>query len=290
MNGPTDPPGGLATRVRARAAHLRLGVRERLAKTMRLRDDGLEYTYRCATFDEYNRAASLFYKEPGTFAWIAGELSDGDVFYDIGANMGIYSVPAARRVGAEGLVYAFEPHLANAERLLTNVLANGLQDRIRVVSSALHETSGFFEFKYRDLTAGTSMSQLESDRDAFGRALDPVASELKYATTVDDLVEAGTVRPADLVKIDVDGNELLILRGMRRLLTGERPPRAVQVEVNVDERAQVEEFMESCRFELAQRHLTEGIQRLIDGGADPESLPFNGIFRPLAGGRSAGTS
>jgi FkbM family methyltransferase len=278
---PTPPRlGGLAERIRGRGARTRLDLRRLLAKTVTVRHDGHEYSYRCATFDEYMRAHSLFWKEPGTFRLITAELRPGDVFHDIGANMGIYSIPAARRVGEEGVVYAFEPHVGNAQSLLENVQANGLQDRVRVISCALHEASGFFDFKYQDLTAGTSMSQLESDRDAFGRELRPVASELKYAIALDDLVEGGTVRTPDLVKIDVDGNELLVLRGMRRLLTGERRPRAVQVEVNVDEREELEEFMASCRYELAERHLTEGIQRQLDAGADPATLPFNGIFRP----------
>jgi FkbM family methyltransferase len=262
---------------------VRLELRDRLSKTMTVRHGDAEYTYRCATLDEYQRAESLFYKEPGTFRLITAELRPGDVFFDIGANMGIYSVPAAARVGADGAVYSFEPHVANARSLLENVVNNGLQDRVRVLTCALHESSGFFDFKYQDLTAGSSMSQLDSDRDAFGRPLEPVASELKYATTVDELIAAGAVKPPDVVKIDVDGNELLVLRGMRALLTGGAPPRAVQVEVNVDEREELEEFMASSGFELAERHLTEGIQRLVDDGADPASQPFNGVFRPRAG-------
>lgn len=275
--------GSLAERIRGGRARTGFRLRERLSKTVTLRHDGAEYSYRCSTFDEYLRAESLFYKEPGTFGLITAELRPGDVFFDIGANMGIYSVPAALRVGAGGGVYAFEPHVANARSLLANVVINGLQDRVRVLTCALHESSGFFDFKYQDLTAGSSMSQLGSDRDAFGRPLEPVASELKYATTVDALIDAGAVRAPDVAKIDVDGNELLVLRGMHALLTGDSPPRAVQIEVNVEERDELEQFMSSSGFELAERHLTEGIQRLLDDGADPSSLPFNGVFRPRAG-------
>jgi FkbM family methyltransferase len=266
--------------LREKGARARFRLRDRLAKPMLLRDDGREYRYACASFDEYVRAESLFYKEPGTIRLVREELREGDVFYDIGANMGIYSVPAAVAVGKRGRVYAFEPHVANAESLLRNVSLNGLQDRVQVMSCALNDSPGFFDFKYEQLAPGTSMSQLGSDRDAFGRELRPEASELKFATTVDELVAGGAVEPADVVKIDVDGNELRILRGMRRLLEEPNRPRAVQVEVNVEGGRELVGYMEECGFECAERHYTEGFQGAVDSGADPSEIPYNGIFRP----------
>jgi FkbM family methyltransferase len=218
-------------------------------------------------------------REEGTIAWLSDEARAGDVFYDIGANVGIFTLYAGRRV-RPGLVYAFEPHIGNAVSLLDNVRENELQDVVRVFSCALSDRPGFFEFAYGDFRAGTSFSQLgerAAEETGAGTAQSP---ELKFATTIDTLIEDGTIRSPDLVKIDVDGQELEILRGMERLLRGDRPPRAIQVEVNVEEKQALTGYLAECGFDLAERHHSVGIRTRIEAGQDPEQLPFNGIFKP----------
>ena len=70
-----------------------------------------------ATSDiEQWRATSLLHKEAGTVAWISRSVGPGDVFYDVGANIGIYSLLAALCAGPAGRVFAFEPHLLNCSR------------------------------------------------------------------------------------------------------------------------------------------------------------------------------
>jgi FkbM family methyltransferase len=188
-------------------------------------------------------------------------------------------VPAARAVGESGRVFAFEPHVGNVRSLLQNVGANALTDRVSVISSALHESSGFFDFNYSDWTPGTALSQLDGDRDPFGDDLNAVGTELKYATTVDQLLADRVIEPATAVKIDVDGNELPILRGMRGLLIGSDRPRALQVEVNPEDGAGLLGFMAEVGYELADRHYTEGAERMLQRGDDPDSVPYNAIFR-----------
>lgn len=280
--GLNDRDGGKRTlpgRLRSGATRLRLAVRERLPELVAVDAADPPYLYLCESLDEYQRAVSLTWKEPGTFRFLREDLRPGDVFYDIGANMGIYTVPAARTVGQSGRVFAFEPHVGNVRSLLQNVGANELNDRVTVISSALHERSGFFDFNYSDWTPGTALSQLDGDRDPFGRDLSPVGAELKHATTIDELLADGVILPATMIKIDVDGNELPILRGMRGLLEGPDRPRAVQVEVNPDDREHLLAFMGEVGYEVADRHYTEGAERMLRGGDDPDSVPYNAIFR-----------
>jgi hypothetical protein len=104
---------------------------------------------------------------------------------------------------------------------------------------------------------------------------------LKHATTIDSLVETGIIRPPDLVKIDVDGNELMILRGMRRVLQGSHRPRAVQVEMNHRFKDELLAFMEACQFRLEARHHTLAGKKEIAKGRDPESIAYNALFRPF---------
>ena len=270
----------LQQKLRWGAARARFDLRKRLEHDIAVRDGDETYVFRCRSLDEYVRAESFHYKEKGTVALLRDELEAGDVFCDVGANIGIYTIPAAKHVGPAGRIYAFEPHAGNLVSLLENIALNGVSDRVSVLSCALHDATRVSDFRYTDLGAGTSMSQFESERDAFGRAVSPVALELKYAATLDDLIDSDVVRPPGLVKIDVDGNELLVLRGMRRLLAGESSPRAIQVEVNPDERDELMAFMTDARFDLASRHYTEGAERMLEAGMSEERVPFNGVFRP----------
>ena len=265
---------------RGRRVKTRFALRRHLGRPFVVEAGGETYRFACGSLDEYVRAHSFSWKERGTLAWIRDELRPGDVFFDVGANIGIYAIPAARKVGPDGRVYAFEPHVVNASSLLRNVGLNEVAERVRVLSCALNDGTGMFEFKYSDLEAGTSMSQLDADVDAFGRTLRPVAAETKFATTVDALIEQGAVRPPALVKIDVDGNEIRVLQGMRGLLTGSSRPRSIQVEVNPAERDELLSLMSDVGYELAERHYTEGAQRMLDRGDDPATVPVNGIFRP----------
>jgi FkbM family methyltransferase len=238
-----------------------------------------KYTYYCESDIEVWRARTMLFKEAGTIAWLSSELKDGDVFFDIGANIGQYTLFAARRIGATGGVFAFEPHVGNVQSLLRNLVLNRLTERVKVLSCALNDREGFFDFNYIAWIPGSSMSQLNERRDGEGRAFQPVFSELKYAVTADRLIESGAVRSPDLIKIDVDGNELLVLKGMSRLLSGPTPPRSLQVEINERYREQLLAFMNEHGFELATRHETLAGKKKLDANVSPVDVAHNAVFR-----------
>jgi FkbM family methyltransferase len=236
--------------------------------------------FRVRNVHEYNRATNALHNEPGTLRWIAGHVRPGDVFYDVGANVGVFSLLAAHRTGPGGHVVAFEPHAATIATLLENVVLNGLGERVDVLSCALHRTTGHLPFLYRSLVAGSGLSQVGATRDPFGHVAEPVARELKAVASADDLVAAGTIRPPDVIKIDVDGNEAEVLAGMHTLLTGPRRPRSVQVEVNPDGGPKVLELMSAVGYRETGRHRTLRIERLVREGADPATLGANVLFEP----------
>jgi len=269
---------GRRSLVSAGLTRARLALRSRLVQRVRVSDGEHVHVFRCEDPLEVTRAVTLLEKEAGTVRFIRTEVRPSDVFYDIGANIGLYTLVAARRLGDEGVVCAFEPHAANVMNLLRNVAENGLTDRVKVVSAALNDSTGFYPFDYRSDEPGSALSRLESE-GAAGEEFSPVFSELKYATTVDALVAAGTIPPADLVKLDVDGNEPLVLRGMSEHLSGERRPRAVQVEIDPETRVEVHELMGGFGYEVAERHDTMAGQELIESGQDPDHVVHNVVFR-----------
>ena len=268
----------IAHLARAAVALVRLRLRDGLAMEVGVEHGSARYRFSCGSFTEYLRATSLTTKEPGTVAWLASDIRPGDVVYDIGANVGIYTVVAAANVGQGGHVYAFEPHVANVASLLRNVSLNGVDGRVSVVSAALHDRDALTEFRYSDLTPGAALSEVAAAQDGPAADAPTVAVELKAAATVDRLVADGAIRPPDLVKLDVDGNELLVLRGMERTLR-QSAARALQVEINADHDQQLSAFLRERGFEPAERHFSGPAQRLIDRGQDPASLGVNVIFR-----------
>ncbi len=273
MSGPRDW-------LRSRAIDWLLPRRERIVRHVDAEAGGRHYRFACRNPVEIERATTLAHKEAGTIAWLHDSLGEGDRVVDVGANVGLYTVVAARLVGAEGRVYAFEPHLANAVSLLENLALNGLSERVRVYTLALGEREGFGPFHYFRFDAGTSQSQLDTPVDDQGRDFTAAAVERKVVRTLDGLVAAGEVERVDHVKIDVDGNELPILRGMRALLGGAARPKTVQVEVSPKRDDGIGAFMDELGWALATRHETRLGRERIAAGADPDSITHNRVYRP----------
>jgi len=132
----------------------------------------------------------------------------GAVTYDIGANVGYFSLLAAELAGPEGQVYAFEPLPRNVEFLRKHIKINHI-DNIKVVEAAVSDHSGEAHF---DLGASSAMGHLtETD----GIKVRMVA--------LDELLAAGELRPPDYMKVDVEGAEFEALKGARRLLEKYHP-------------------------------------------------------------------
>ena len=163
--------------------------RDALTCEVEIRAGEQAYRFRCTGMLELSRSMSLFTKESGTCAWILEEVQAGDVFYDIGANIGLYTVLAGRQVGPHGKVYGFEPHGPNFARLLDNVALNGLQNVVTPCSVALHDQPGFFAFNYVSAEAGSADSQLASRHRSAEIEYRPEIAELKYASSIDALLD-----------------------------------------------------------------------------------------------------
>jgi len=131
-----------------------------------------------------------------------------DVFFDIGANVGTYTCFAASTLDA-GNVASFEPEPTNAARLRENLELNGLDADIFEI--ALSDTDGTIDLAI----AGTDVGEGEHSI-----APDAQTDTIQVRTaTVDSLVEDDKIFAPSVVKIDVEGAELSVLRGMKKVLT-----------------------------------------------------------------------
>ena len=242
-----------------------------------LRDGAYEYQFVCHSTKERNRATRMFDKEKGTIAWLDRELRPDDVFFDIGANIGVYTIFGARRIGTAGAVFAFEPHIPNANSLIENILLNGQAHKVRLVSAALSNRESYDAFNYQSLQTASSTSQY--GRHAYeGENFDPVFVEIKHGCTVDTLCAKGVLRAPDVVKIDVDGLDFEVLDGMRGLLTSRDAPRSVQVELGSDSKPKIMQLCKDVGYVLTEKHWTQAGLDFIAEGNDPEDYPHYGIF------------
>ena len=174
------------------------------------------------------RVDSLFTKEPCTIDWIAG-FRPGEVLVDVGANVGMYTVWAAKTRGAR--VFAFEPESQNYSLLNRNLMLNGLGESVRAYCLALSDAPGFSELHLAALDPGRSCHQLGEKVDHNHRPARPQFSQGCVAARLDDLVRDGVVPPPQHIKIDVDGFEPKVIAGAAQVL---RTPqmRSLLIEVN----------------------------------------------------------
>ncbi|ONH30620.1 methyltransferase [Pseudofrankia asymbiotica] len=153
---------------------------------------------------------ALRYRPPALAPVFAAVLGPGDCCYDVGANIGVYTLWAAGLVRPSGQVHAFEPVPDTMAILEAMVRRNGLS-QVRLESRAIGATVGEIGMRvYRD-ASGLShpVTSLES------------ADRVAPLTTLDAYTERH--RPPDLIKIDVEGFEIDVLRGARNLLAAQSP-------------------------------------------------------------------
>lgn len=146
--------------------------------------------------------------------YLAATLEQGEVFLDIGANVGFYSLFAARRVGPSGRVFAFEPDPMTFESLRRSVRHNGF-DWVSCVNAALSDREGQMPFyTVSDGSAHSLVPEIESRARRYSGRVEV------RVTRLDDLTREGIVDPPriDLIKIDVEGEESRTVGGMRATL------------------------------------------------------------------------
>ena len=162
-------------------------------------------------------ASVLYYRlpDPAEMHFLVDMLADADVFVDVGAHAGVYSILASSVHGAS--VMAVEPSTATFHRLVENIDLNDADEQVTAVRMAVGNRCG----EARVSTGRDSMNTLVHDADQS----EPVA-----IATVDSLLADLGIESVTVIKIDVEGLELEVLAGAERTIAQSRP--ALIVEVN----------------------------------------------------------
>lgn len=176
------------------------------------------------------------YEQPVQQA-LASLARQGDVCYDIGANLGFFSILLGRLVGPTGIVHAFEPVPANAAVIERNTRLNEFNN-VRVMRVALTRSDGEAELLLAQHVGGAVLADAGAPPDPAGR--------LAVATAaVDSLLARGELAPPRLVKIDVEGAEMDVLLGMERTLREHAP--IIVLELDAATLTECESKVSLCR-------------------------------------------
>lgn len=202
---------------------------------------------------EQERAETYLSKEPETLDWLESNLSEKDVLFDVGANIGLYSLYAAK-VSPQCQIYAFEPAAHNYVRLCQNICINKAR-HIVPCNFPLADRETFAFLHVSSLEAGSALHSF-GEPSIYGNGSGPVAMRQgALSTTLDALVLRHQVPQPTLLKIDVDGTEERILCGARSILES-KTLRSVLVEVNLADCKEGESLadrMKGFGFTLAKR-------------------------------------
>jgi FkbM family methyltransferase len=183
------------------------------------------------------RANGALEKEPDTIQWIDG-FQPGDVLWDVGANVGVFSLYAAKRPGIR--VLAFEPMAENYAALCVNIFESSLSERVVPYCIAFAGTTALGVLNLAAREAGTSLHQFGKSGERsryFKDSVSDVQGMIGY--TIDDFIAQFTPPFPTHLKLDVDGLEWSILRGAPKTLRDSRL-RSIMVELNLNDEKELD--------------------------------------------------
>jgi FkbM family methyltransferase len=159
--------------------------------------------------------------EPDVTRWVTSSLKPGDVFVDVGAHVGYYTLLAGKLVGESGRVVGVEPNPATFARLQRDVALNPFRNiAVRKVACTDQETTLKFFQAPIDNTGTSSINKTNAHE----------GNEISVpGVPLDKIVQDLGIKRVDLVKIDVEGAEMMVLGGMTNILAAYHPKVSIEL-------------------------------------------------------------
>ncbi len=224
----------------------------------------------------------LFEKE--TSQAIRRLVTNNSIVIDIGANIGAHTLPMAKLVGKKGKVYAIEPTKYAYSKLTKNLLINkSLSKRVQSDQIMLINNDG--KGKVKDLYSSWPLSVRSKDEKRHS-VHQGVLRTISGAgeVTLDDYVSMNNITSLDLIKLDVDGNELDVLSGAENVLTKMKP--VIIMELAPEQYDNQSDFIKVVEmlvsFDYKYYSLNEKIQYPSDPYALIKNIPKNGSINVVA--------
>ncbi len=178
------------------------------------------------------RVDTFFSKEPETLEWINSfEKKDNLIFWDIGANVGLYSIYNALK-NIDSTTIAFEPSSSNLRVLTRNISINNLEKSIKVFTMPLTNKENSFQIMNEgNFVEGGALNSFGQKFNFEGKEFDSTMKYSLMGTSINYLIENSILEMPDYIKIDVDGIEHLILEGGNKVLNNKKI-KSFSIEIN----------------------------------------------------------
>ena len=217
-------------------------------------------------------------KEPDTLNWINGFFKgEKIIFWDIGANIGLYSIYNALKNNNSKTI-AFEPSTSNLRVLSRNISINKLYEKIEIFPIPLSNIDNkFMLMREAQFIEGSGLNTYGSNFNFEGKEIKSSNDYKLIGTSINYLLTNKILEVPDYIKIDVDGNEHLILDGAKDFLKNEKI-KSILIEVNEDFQEQytsIVEILNKYNFVLS----TKKRNSEIDNGLFENN--FNYIFKRI---------
>ena len=168
-------------------------------------------------------------KEPETIEWI-DRFEENSVFWDIGANVGVYSLYVGLKKGVE--VMAFEPATPNLYVLNRNIEINQLEEKILAFGIAFNDVTCLDQFYMSNTEVGSALHSFSQATDWQGKSFSPKFKQGVIGFAIDNFIRDFEPKFPTYIKIDVDGIENKIVEGGRKTISD---PRLKSMLVELDE-------------------------------------------------------
>lgn len=200
------------------------------------------------------RINNLLEKEPKTIEWINNFSGDKIIFWDIGANIGTYSIYAALKHSGKIKINSFEPSTSNLRVLSRNISINNYQNEIDIVQLPLfNKNLAFSSMNESRFLEGAALHSFSVDYNYKGKKFNINNKYNLIGTSIDFLLENKVLSSPNYIKIDVDGAEHLILDGAKKLLASENKPSQILIELHKEFEEQYDkvfDIMKKYNYEL----------------------------------------
>lgn len=180
--------------------------------------NGLNILIDIEDINELSRSDTYSIKEPDTLEWIETYFNPKDVFYDIGANIGQYSLFAAAHMGNDCRVYSFEPAFHTYGKLNWNIYHNNFDYIIKAYNIAVSNKQEINILYLSDMHKGSSGHSFKIKEDQEKNQIRSKYIQGMIGISIDELHNTWGLETPNHIKIDVDGIEELIIQGAEETL------------------------------------------------------------------------
>lgn len=192
------------------------------------------------------RAVATPKQEIETNRWIQ-QFDKNSVFYDIGSNIGLYSLMAAKQ---SILVYSFEMEPLNVACQHENIVHNQLSSAITLIPIALSDSSSLRKVFYKSISPGDALHSIDKPSPSIAKEnLNSVVTLTSISASLDDLVEMMSLTIPKYIKIDVDGEEVKVIQGGLKTL---KSATSIMIETGKDSHEEVVKILDSIGFSVKE--------------------------------------